>query len=72
MFTPRPASLESAGDTPADAAPVDDSQAGDGALLDAYSAAVIGALEQVAPAVTFIEVVHAGAQSAGRRAMAIF
>jgi S1-C subfamily serine protease len=28
----------------------------DGALLDAYSSAVIGALERVAPAVTFIEV----------------
>lgn len=68
MFTPRPASLESAGDPPADAAPVEDSKAEDGALLDAYSAAVIGALERVAPAVTFIEVVHAGAQSAGRRA----
>lgn len=34
-----------------DAAPLDD-----GALLDAYSGAVIGALERVAPAVTFIEV----------------
>jgi S1-C subfamily serine protease len=30
----------------------------DDALLDAYSGAVIGALERVAPAVTFIEVVH--------------
>jgi S1-C subfamily serine protease len=30
----------------------------DEALLDAYSGAVIGALERVAPAVTFIEVVH--------------
>jgi S1-C subfamily serine protease len=30
----------------------------DSALLDAYSGAVIGALERVAPAVTFIEVVH--------------
>ena len=29
----------------------------DDALLDAYSGAVIGALERVAPAVTFIEVV---------------
>jgi S1-C subfamily serine protease len=35
-------------------APVDD-----GALLDAYSGAVIGALERVAPAVTFIEVMSA-------------
>jgi S1-C subfamily serine protease len=39
----------------------------DGALLDAYSGAVIGALEQVAPAVTFIEVVHKGSASHGRR-----
>jgi S1-C subfamily serine protease len=31
----------------------------DDSLLDAYSGAVIGALERVAPAVTFIEVVHA-------------
>ncbi len=68
MFTPRLASFESAGDTPADTTPVDDSQAEDGALLDAYSAAVIGALERVAPAVTFIEVLHRGAQSPGRRA----
>jgi S1-C subfamily serine protease len=30
----------------------------DAALLDAYSSAVIGALERVSPAVTFIEVVH--------------
>jgi S1-C subfamily serine protease len=30
----------------------------DGPLLDAYSGAVIGALEKVAPAVTFIEVTH--------------
>ena len=34
-------------------APLDDAP-----LLDAYSGAVIGALERVAPAVTFIEVVH--------------
>jgi S1-C subfamily serine protease len=32
--------------------------ANDDGLLDAYSGAVIGALERVAPAVTFIEVVH--------------
>ena len=38
-------------------------------LLDAYSGAVIGALERVAPAVTFIEVVHHGPpRGAGRRA----
>jgi S1-C subfamily serine protease len=39
----------------------------DSALLDAYSGAVIGALEQVAPAVTFIEVVHKGSAPHGRR-----
>src|SRR5271170_2831173 len=37
----------------------------DASLLDAYSGAVIGALERVAPAVTFIEVVHHGAAAAG-------
>jgi S1-C subfamily serine protease len=37
----------------------------DGALLDAYSGAVIGALERVAPAVTFIEVSHSAVR--GRR-----
>jgi S1-C subfamily serine protease len=38
---------------------------GDAALLDAYSGAVIGALERVAPAVTFIEVVHRARRAAG-------
>jgi S1-C subfamily serine protease len=36
----------------------EDSSGDDASLLDAYSGAVIGALERVAPAVTFIEVVH--------------
>ncbi|MEO7209079.1 MAG: hypothetical protein ABI356_04695 [Steroidobacteraceae bacterium] len=41
----------------------------DAPLLDAYSGAVIGALERVAHAVTFIEVVGAaGAGARGRRA----
>ena len=37
----------------------------DASLLDAYSGAVIGALERVAPAVTFIEVVHGAGASPG-------
>ena len=44
-------------------APADDS-----ALLDAYSGAVIGALERVAPAVTFIEVVQLKRRARRRRA----
>jgi S1-C subfamily serine protease len=36
----------------------------DASLLDAYSGAVIGALERVAPAVTFIEVVHGAPRDA--------
>jgi S1-C subfamily serine protease len=55
LLTPRFASLDSP-------APSDD-----GALLDAYSGAVIGALERVAPAVTFIEVTHTGSPGRGRR-----
>jgi S1-C subfamily serine protease len=39
---------------------------GDETLLDAYSGAVIGALERVAPAVTFIEVSHKGSGSRSR------
>src|SRR6202022_75221 len=63
MLTPRWASLESAGDetTAGEGVSADDS-----ALLDAYSGAVIGALERVAPAVTFIEV-EGRSQSKGRR-----
>jgi S1-C subfamily serine protease len=43
----------------------EDSSGDDASLLDAYSSAVIGALERVAPAVTFIEVVHHAAPAAG-------
>jgi S1-C subfamily serine protease len=43
----------------------EDSSGDDASLLDAYSGAVIGALERVAPAVTFIEVVHHAAPAAG-------
>jgi S1-C subfamily serine protease len=56
MLIPRFASLES--ETPSE----------DSALLDAYSGAVIGALERVAPAVTFIEVLHKSGSGRGRAA----
>ena len=54
MLTPRFASIDSETS--------DDSE-----LLDAYSGAVIGALERVAPAVTHIEVAHKRSGSRGRR-----
>jgi len=68
VLTPRFASNDA--ETPGVATPGDDS-----AILDAYSGAVIGALERVAPAVTFIEVAEGstpgrsgGRSGAGRRA----
>jgi S1-C subfamily serine protease len=45
-----------------------ESSSQDDVLLDAYSGAVIGALERVAPAVTFIEVEHAARPAASGRA----
>jgi S1-C subfamily serine protease len=54
VLDPRFASLESE-------APSEDSR-----LLDAYSGAVIGALERVAPAVTFIEVAYGSRSRRGR------
>src|SRR5580700_1225075 len=58
MLEPRWASVESVQEE----SPEDDSP-----LLDAYSGAVIGALERVAPAVAFIEVQHGTARPSGRR-----
>ncbi len=52
MLTPQWISAENTGE---------DASGNDASLLDAYSGAVIGALERVAPAVTFIEVHSAGA-----------
>jgi S1-C subfamily serine protease len=59
MLTPRWASVEASGEESSD----DDSS-----LLDAYSGAVIGALERAAPAVTFIEVEQQRPRAAGGRA----
>ena len=58
MLTPRWASSDDAGQPAGD----------DSALLDAYSDAVIGALDRVAPAVTFIDVELGRAASRGVRA----
>jgi S1-C subfamily serine protease len=58
MLAPQWVAAEGVADEPPD----------DSALLDAYSGAVIGALERVAPAVTFIEVQHRSVRTPGRRA----
>jgi S1-C subfamily serine protease len=58
MLTPQPQwiSAQDAGED----------SSGDAELLDAYSGAVIGALERAAPAVTFIEVAYAAAEVRNR------
>jgi S1-C subfamily serine protease len=58
MLNPRWAAMDSVSD---------ESPADDSALLDAYSGAVIGALERVAPAVAFIEVEHSSGRARGQR-----
>jgi S1-C subfamily serine protease len=68
VLTPRFASFGSAEDSGSDLPMDEDPRSEDAALLDAYSGAVIGALERAAPAVTFIEVEHNGARSRSRRA----
>jgi S1-C subfamily serine protease len=66
MLAPRSASFESS-EHPLETAELQPDAASDDApLLDAYSSAVIGALERVAPAVTFIDVEHRAASSKGR------
>ena len=62
MLAPQWISAPGVGDGPPNA----NSPGDDASLLDAYSGAVISALERVAPAVTFIEVTHA--DEPGRRA----
>ena len=54
-------------ETSAGAASADPASPADADLLDAYSSAVIGALQRVAPAVTFIEVTHRRADRGKRR-----
>jgi S1-C subfamily serine protease len=61
VLTPQRVAIDNAGDEPSsndDAFDGGREMERDASLLDAYSGAVIGALERVAPAVTFIEVAH--------------